>query len=103
MGWGSPPETPEERVRRLRGSLVGYADAGLFGRLTYTFTGSLLALGKAGGLDEDVGPELLPSKDSADKLAARFDAAYDQVHVLKLGGGEVGQARQGCCRGSYAS
>lgn len=80
MGFGSPSnETPEERFQRLRNGLKGYADAGIFGRLTYTFVGTLLALGKAGGLDEDVGPELLPKKDTADKLAARFDDVYDKV------------------------
>lgn len=78
MLWTSS-EGREERLKRLRAGLKTYADAGVYGRLTYSFVGSLLSLGAVGGIDEDVGPELLPANNRAEVLSETFDALYQQV------------------------
>lgn len=90
MLWTSS-EGREERLKRLRAGLKTYADAGVYGRLTYSFVGSLLSLGAVGGIDEDVGPELLPANNRAEVLSETFDAVYQQVGGGRWVGGQRGR------------
>lgn len=73
------PETQQEKVSRLRGCLRSWEQAGVYGKATYSFVTPLLRLGAAGGVDDGVGPELLPKSMTTEVLSERFDATYDEV------------------------
>lgn len=52
---------------------VGFQQANIFSRLTYTFVNPLIRLGAAGKIREDTGPRFLPSSDTAETLSGQFD------------------------------
>lgn len=72
--------------RRHNKRPVGYHNASIFGRVTYSFMDPFLRLGARGQIQEDTAAEWLPPSDTAQYLAARFSEVYTAVKV----GGSVG-------------
>jgi hypothetical protein len=64
--------------RKLETNL-GYQNAGLFSKVTYSFVGPLLSLGSKNAINDDTADAFLPDSDRAEALAARFEAAYQRA------------------------
>eukprot|EP00887_Chlorella_sp_A99_P004200 scaffold15.g4200.t1 len=78
-----PPHAPPAGEREAaapqpdpRFGTSGYAHAGIFGLVTYTFVSSLLNKGKHREITEDTAVGYLPATDTAEALSERFDEAY---------------------------
>ena len=60
---------------------TGLATTGLWGRISYSFGTPLLTLGARGKVDEGSADAYLPQWETAEVVAAQFDAAYQHEVV----------------------